>query len=105
MALSGNTLLVAPGKSHGVFRKTPAGVVAYTVDFTGALESGETLSTATWSEGGLTAGGTTQATPLTSITLSGGTADSNYLVSVSVTTSASRTVSATFTVQVRTSLV
>lgn len=103
-ALAANTVRVSPSGGHRVFRKVPLAAEWYAFDFTDVLGSGETLSTATWVEGGLTAGSTSQVSPYSEIRLSGGTDGNNYSVSVSITTSASRTVTGQLTIQVRATL-
>lgn len=73
-------------------RKDPDEILDYSLDWSTILETGETLSTVTWTvPSGLTKISDSEASGVTTIWLSGGTSGTLYELGIRVITSASRT--------------
>lgn len=86
-----------------VILKDPSAVLDYTHDWDDEyLLGGETISTSTWavSPSGLTIDSESETTTTTTVWVSGGTAGKVYLLTNTVTTSASRTEQRTLTIRV-----
>lgn len=79
----------SPDGIHEIL-KAPGSVLDYSIDWSQWLQSDETISTADWSiPDGLTQTSEAQSASLVTTWLSGGAAGADYLVSVTITTSAS----------------
>jgi hypothetical protein len=83
------------------FTKDPDAVLDYGFDWAAWLQTGETISSATWTvPTGITKTTQTENTTETVIWLSGGTAGTNYDVSCRIVTSGGRTDDRTMTIKV-----
>jgi hypothetical protein len=88
----------SPGE---IIKKDPDAVLNYVMDWSDWLDSGETISTSTWTvDSGLTEDSETETTTTATITLSGGTVGSRYRVTNRITTSGSQTDDRSFFVDV-----
>jgi hypothetical protein len=87
----------------GVF-KSAADVIDFTIDWSEHLQTGVTITSATWSVGGLT--GSNEGTTASSATkrVGGGTAGADYPVTCTIVKSNGETVARTFVVSVVASL-
>lgn len=75
------------------FRKDPASILDYGVDWSDWLASGETISASTWTiPTGITKDSDSKGDESTVIWLSGGTAGATYTLENKITTSDNRTV-------------
>ena len=89
------------------FTKDPNEVLDYALDWDATnpgpyLESGETVSTATWTvPSGITKDSQAETTTVTTITLSGGTVNTDYVLTVLMVTTSGREVERSFRVLVR----
>lgn len=86
-----------------ILKKTSGEVLDYSLDFSGVLETGETLSTHTASviEGtGLTIDSSSISGDSVTVFLSSGTAGETYAVKVSATTSSARTYERAFIISI-----
>lgn len=83
------------------FEKAYNEVLDYSIDWTKALATSETISTSSWTaETGITVGSNSHDNSSTTVWLSGGTDGSYYKVKNVVTTSASRTMARYFNLYV-----
>jgi hypothetical protein len=83
------------------FTKDPNAVLDYGFDWTLWLQTGETISSSTWTvPTGLTKDTDTKTTTATVVWLSGGTAGTNYDVTCRIVTSGGRTDDRTMTIKV-----
>ena len=75
------------------FNKDPSAVLDFSIDWSGWLASGDSISTSTWSVAtGITDdGGSTNVAGVTTVWLSGGTAGSAYDVTNTIVTADGRT--------------
>lgn len=81
------------------FRKDPASVLDYGIDWSDWLASGEIISTSTWTvPTGITKDSDSKGDESTIVWLSGGTAGMAYEITNKITTSDSRTVERTIEV-------
>lgn len=99
------TVVAGIGGGHRILRKHPDEADKFSIDWSIALGT-DTISAAVWESTptGLTLttlGGEAIAGDVTTIAISGGTLDANYLVQCEVTTADSTTIKSGFTVQVR----
>jgi len=85
------------------FVKDPDEILDYQIDWTTLLETGETLSTSTWTpDGGLTKVSESHtAAGVSTVFVSGGTNGTTYKVKCEVTTSAGRTYNRTIFVEIK----
>lgn len=78
------------------FRKDPASVLDYGIDWSDWLDSGETISTSTWTVPvGITKDSESNGDTSTLVWLSGGTAGTTYELANKIVTSDGRTVERT----------
>lgn len=83
------------------FNKDPNAVLDYGFDWSSWLQTGETISSATWTvPTGITKTSQTESTTETIVWLSGGTAGTSYDVSCRIVTSQGRTDDRTMTIKV-----
>lgn len=88
-------------------KKSPESVIDFTFDYNGDypgpyLESGEEIVDSTWTaEPGITIASSSYDATTTTVWLSGGTKDTDYVVTNTIETSLGRTDSRRMTVQVR----
>lgn len=88
--------------AYPTFLKDPDAVLDYGFDWSEWLQTGETLSSATWTiPSGITKSSQQESSTGTVIWLSGGTAGTNYNISCKIVTSANRTDERTMTIIVR----
>ncbi len=81
--------------------KTPADELDYAIDWTGVLETGETIASAAWTvPAPLAAGPASQAGARTVQWIAGGVAGRSYAVSCRITTDRGRTVERSFVLPV-----
>lgn len=81
-----------PIKAKQVDAKDPGESKTYTMDWSGVLNSGATISTSVWSvQSGLTNAADSTSGAKTTIRLSGGSDGTDYLVTNTITTSDSET--------------
>jgi len=79
-----------------IFRKDPASVLDYGIDWSDWLDSGETISTSTWTVPvGITKDSESNGDTSTLVWLSGGTAGTTYELANKIVTSDGRTVERT----------
>lgn len=70
--------------------KDPDEILDYEIDWAAELESGESISTSTWTvPDGITEDSSTNSTTTTTIVLSGGTAGEEYIITNKVVTDSS----------------
>ena len=108
MSIAARTWMAQPD-AHVIWRKHPSAAESITVDFTDLLNSGETVSTATWAtpspvtSPALTCTLPTTASPNAEVLVSAGAAGSNYSLTCTVVTAGGtgRTLIWRCTVQVR----
>jgi hypothetical protein len=84
--------------------KDPQAVLDYGMDWgaKGWLQSGETITTSTWTVAtGITKGATSNTTTTTTVWLSGGTVGTTYAATNTVVTSMGRTDERTITIRVQ----
>jgi hypothetical protein len=83
------------------FQKDPDGLLDFTVDWSEWLGT-DTISTSTWVvASGITRNADSRTTTAATIWLSGGTVDTDYVVTNRITTAAGRTEDRTLVIEVR----
>lgn len=112
MTSSARTLTPQPDGGTRVFRKAVNEEVDYAIDWTELLDAGDSISESladapVWTvPTGLTNESTAVANPVTSVTLSGGTTETEYVIRCRITTTpGGRVFERAFTVQVRDPLI
>jgi hypothetical protein len=91
-------MTLRPGDS---ITKDPDAVLKYVMDWSDWLDTGETISTSTWTvDSGITKDSDTNTTTTATITLSGGTVGEKYRITNRIVTSGSQTDDRSFYVYV-----
>jgi len=88
--------------AYTVFKKDPSSILDYAFDWSDWLASGETIASVSWTvPAGISAEDYDETETLTTVWLSGGTADTDYNIACKITTSAGRVDERTMTIKVR----